>query len=98
VGQTKTGEIRIEVKGPCGNAMQAEGKLEGPGTSVSSRLLFRERLIGDISNLSLKSIEQQPAVFAALQMRAFLSRRGSAVVRDVEQVKHVRVLPDPDVF
>src|SRR5262245_60875034 len=35
VGQTKTGEIRIEVKDPSGNAMQAEGKLEGLGIDVS---------------------------------------------------------------
>src|SRR5262245_21577675 len=33
--QTKTGEIRIEVKDPSGNAMQAVGKLEGIGTGVA---------------------------------------------------------------
>src|SRR5262245_57184328 len=34
-GQTKRGEIRIEVKDPSGKAMQAEGKLEGLGTGVT---------------------------------------------------------------
>ena len=33
-GQTKTGEIRIEVKDPSGKTMQAEGKLEGLGTGL----------------------------------------------------------------
>ena len=34
-GQTKTGEIRMEVKDPSGKAMQAEGKLEGLGTGLT---------------------------------------------------------------
>src|SRR5262245_12852548 len=34
-GQTKRGEIRIEVKDPSGKAMQAAGKLEGLGTGVT---------------------------------------------------------------
>ncbi len=36
-GQSRTGEIRIEVKDPLGSAMQAEGRLENPASGVHIR-------------------------------------------------------------